>query len=608
MSKASEISAAYRDALNLGRDQYSELVAERLTAAEDFYNNFLSTQIVHYRNRFLSQRGRDRLQEEIERVLGTRRLQFIAIDGTCRREQFSDMLTFFGGAYGARGELDLDAGDHRVRYRRWSLDQDVSMVAWVPIPYARLEELQVQGEQFLATNEDEANIAIVHTQIMQLAEVFLAINAITASVLDAPHLVLMDLSPSSILANVAQSQEKIGLVGYPYDRRNLTKADIAIAYAHPVSLEFGIPSSKAMDHHRTILASLFQNPEKPVDLDSISNKYGTKKHELRKALSWLVGRGVVSEHGVPLVNARESWDYSKALFQNICKRLFLEKDPTALQYETTDELGSIRKHWMSSNDLNFLVAVGMRMLIEASWERRVLLYGIIKDSASRYFGRNYLGVALETGFQPTLRDLEVSALPWTDRMLFEALPRFDLGLQAPWATVEFDSAFMTLHRSRNEEAGETHVAGVMGRIVNQERLFMKSLGQFFLSRNKKHPLMGHVVFIERLLQPFFDMPGRETSPIPIVINSKELGRIEPLVWRDSDHTNRGQAVMMYLLSVLTKNHFAEAIGYPDPLHKADWGAKSIGRWVGKTIESSTRVLNSNPLSDTFRTTRDSAGR
>ena len=609
MSRVSDISAAYRDALNVGRDQYTALVSERLSAAEEFYTQFLSTQIVHFRDRFMSQRGRDRLQEEIERALGTRRLQFIAIDGTCRREQFSDMLTFFGGAYGARGELELDAGDHRVQYKRWSLDQDVSMVAWVPVPFARLEEIQPQeGEQFLATNEEEANVASVHTQIMQLAEIFLAINTITSSALDAPHLVLMDLSPASVLANVAQAQDKVGLVGYPYDRRSLTKADIAIAYAQPVNDIFGIPSSKVMDRPRMIIASLLKEPTQPVDLNVIAQSYGMEIVGLRRALDWLAKRGILDANGVPLVNVRESWDYTKAFFQNICKRLFLEKDPTALQYETTDDFGSVQKQWMSSNDLNFLVAVGIRMLIEASWERKVLLYGIIKDSASRYFGRNYLGVTLETGFHPQLRDLKVNPLPWTDRMLCEALPRFDSNLKAPWATIEFDSAFMTLHRERDDETGKTQVGGVMGRIVNQERLFMKSLGQFFLSREKRHPLMGHVVFIERLLQPFLDSSVVAASPASIPIETNELGRIEPFAWRDSGHLNRGQTIMMYLLSVLTKNHFAEAIGYPDPLHKADWGAKSMGRWVGKTIDSSTKVLSSNPLSDTFRTTRDSAKR
>lgn len=607
MSRASEISTAYRDALNVGRDQYNELVSERLSAAEEFYEQFLSTQVVHFRKWFSSSRGRDRLQEYIERYFGTRRLQFIAIDGTCRREQFSDMLTFFGGAYGARGELELDAGDHRVQYKRWSLDQDVSMVAWIPVPFARLEEVQPQGEQFLATNEEEANVASVHTQIMQLAEIFLAINAITSSALDAPHLVLMDLSPSSVLANVAQAQDRVGLVGYPYDRRELTKADIAVAYAQPVNDIFGIPSSKNMDRPRTIIASLLKKPTQRVDLNAIAQSYGVEIASLRRAFAWLARRGVLDENGDPLVNVRESWDYTKALFQNICKRLFLEKDPTALQYETTDYSGVLRKHWMSSNDLNFLVAVGMRELIEVSWERKVLLYGIIKDSASRYFGRNYFGVALETGFHPQLRNLTVNTLPWTDRMLCEAFPRFDESIEAPWATIEFDSAFMTLHRER-DEAGTTQVGGVMGRIVNQERLFMKSLGQFFLNREKRNPLMGHVVFIERLLQPFFDSLGAEASPAEIPIKTSELGCVEPFAWRDAEHLNRGQTVMMYLLSVLTKNHFAEAIGYPDPLHKADWGAKSMGRWVGKTIESSTRVLSGNPLSDTFRTTRDSAKR
>lgn len=609
MSRVSEISTAYRDALNVGRDQYSELVSERLSAAEDFYAQFLSTQIVNYRERFRSQRGRDRLQEHIERVLGTRRLQFIAIDGTCRKEQFSDMLTFFGGAYGARGELELNAGDHRVHYKRWSLDLDVSMVAWVPVPFARLEEIQPQeGEQFLATNDEEANVANVHTQIMQLAEIFLAINTINSSALDSPHIVLLDLAPSSILANVAQAQDKIGLVGYPYDRRSLTVADIAVAYTLPVNHIFGIPSSKVMDRHRTIVATLFGAPNEQVDVNAIAQRYGVEISGLRRAQDWLSKRGVLDENGFPLVNVRESWAYTKSLFQNICNRLFLEKDPTALQYDTSDETGTVKKHWMSSNDLNCLVAIGMRMLIEASWERKVLLYGIIKDSASRYFGRNYLGVALETGFHPELADLTVNVLPWTDRMLCESLPRFDSYLQAPWATIEFDSAFMTLHRERNAQTGMTQVGGVMGRIVNQERLFMKSLGQFFVSREKVRPLMGHVVFIERLVQPFFDAVGDTSLPESLPIKTEQLGRIEPFAWRDSDHRNRGQTVMMYLLSVLTKSHFAEAIGYPDPLHKADWGAKSMGRWVGKTIDSSTRVLSSNPLSETFRTTRESAGR
>ena len=79
MSRVSEISMAYRDALNVGRDQYNELVSERLAAAEEFYGQFLSTQIVQFRNRFSSQRGRDRLQEDIELGLTQSSLEYQAL-------------------------------------------------------------------------------------------------------------------------------------------------------------------------------------------------------------------------------------------------------------------------------------------------------------------------------------------------------------------------------------------------------------------------------------------------------------------------------------------------------------------------------------------------
>jgi hypothetical protein len=41
----------------------------------------------------------------------------------------SEFITFFGGAYGARGEVRFRAGDARIEYKRWSLNHDASMIA-----------------------------------------------------------------------------------------------------------------------------------------------------------------------------------------------------------------------------------------------------------------------------------------------------------------------------------------------------------------------------------------------------------------------------------------------------------------------------------------------
>jgi hypothetical protein len=614
MSKVSEISRQYHAALSSSQAQYESLFQERAAATETFYRDFFHKLICDFSARFKEERFRARLQERIERATGTNALQFIAIDGTCRREVFSDLITFFGGAYGARGEVVLDGGKHRIQYKRWSLDHDVSMVAWVPVPFARLEEVMSgEGEQFLVTEEERINLSAVHVQVMQLAEVFLAYNSIRSSRLDAPHLLLMDLSPSSVLASVARAQESLGLVGYPYDRRALTDADVTIALAHPFSDHLGIPSAKKMDLYRVLMAALKRSPGASLDLAALSAKHGIAEAELRRSANYLVRRGVLQRPTLatpgysPAVRVDESWAYTRELFQNICSRLFLQKDPGALQYDAADENGTLRRRWMAPDDLGFLIGVGMRLLIEECWARKVLLYGIIKDSSSRYLTRNFLGVSLETGFHPELRELSIGVLPWTDRIFCETLPLIDSNLHAPWATVEFDSAFMTLHRERSK--GETtRIAGVMGRIVNQERLFARSLGQFFLKREKSSPLMGHVVFLERLLSPEWDWPGKGQGPLEIPIGSGELGKLSVFAWRDRDQVNPGQWVMMYLLSVLTRNHFAEAIGYPDPLHKADWGAKSIGRSVGDTIQSSTRLMAAKPLSRTFRSIRDSGGR
>ena len=84
--------------------------------------------------------------------------------------------------------------------------------------------------------------------------------------------------------------------------------------------------------------------------------------------------------------------------------------------------------------------------------------------------------------------------------------------------------------------------------------------------------------------------------------------IEPKYFGDNQNFNYGQAIAKWLLNVLTRNLFPEVIGYPDPLHKADWGAKSIKRRVEPLIKSSEIAFRSRPLSRLFRTIRDSQRR
>jgi len=150
-------------------------------------------------------------------------------------------------------------------------------------------------------------------------------------------------------------------------------------------------------------------------------------------------------------------------------------------------------------------------------------------------------------------------------------------------------------------SGQPFISGVKGEIVAPERLFARSLVQFFLKRDKPTPLAGHVIFVDRLVYPDWDHQALEH----ILIETRTLGRIHPLCYRTNDDYNIGQAINMYLLNVLTRNLFPEVIGYPDPLHKADWGAKSVGKRIRGIIASSEFSFRSQPLSRTFRDIRES---
>ena len=136
------------------------------------------------------------------------------------------------------------------------------MVAWVPIPFASMEDVVHQeGDSFLVTEEEKINLASIHVQLMQLAEIFLAYNTVQSSKLDAPNLMLMDLLPSSVMASSARNLEKVGLIHYPYERRPLSKADLILSMARPCSHQMGIPSTRKMDLYRIIISELIQNPE-----------------------------------------------------------------------------------------------------------------------------------------------------------------------------------------------------------------------------------------------------------------------------------------------------------------------------------------------------------
>ncbi|HAG06577.1 MAG TPA: hypothetical protein DCL13_00180 [Peptococcaceae bacterium] len=616
MSSISEIYRGYRDALRESQARYEELYLARAKAAREFYRAWFYNLIITYPERWQNRVYTDRIRRSAEVFFGRREVDFCAIDGSCFKDPFTDFMVFFGASYGVKGRLSLTGSPPRLKYERWSMDQDVSMVAYVPIPLAHISDA-VGGrpkDQFLVSEEDKVNLANIHTKIMQLAEVYLAYHVASASAMEYPRLIMMDHSLSSIFSSVERGLETIGLIGYQLGQRRLSKRDVVVALSRPYSRELGIPSAKHFSLRRRLIAELTWNKGRPVDLSEFSRREKVDLAEVRRAAEALagVGRSAVS----PPVAALEApdrlsvaagfdpelaWYDVLRLFEDICYRLFLKKDQSALIYTVRDDDGE-RRRWMSPDDLDFLIAVGMRGLIERCWEKRILLVGIAKDSATRFFSRHYLGVLRHVGVYP---NVDVGPLPWTDRVFLEALAQSEPTVAAPWSTVEFDGVFMTLHLEEDPRTGRPEVRGMRGWVVlPPERLFLRSLAQFYLVRRSGVARMGHVIFVDRLAHPHFD--GKAFGGVEVT--ARELGTIKPVVYLDSSADNQMQDLMMFFLDVLTRNLYPEVIGYPDPLHKADWGAKTLKRRARDLIRSSETAFRIRPISRLFRSMRDEAGR
>ena len=104
MSRISEISKQYHVALSESQAQYEDMYAQRVAATQDFYKDFFHNLTCDFGPRFQDERFRARMQDRIERAIGTNALQFIAIDGTCRREIFTDLITLQGEQFLATEE------------------------------------------------------------------------------------------------------------------------------------------------------------------------------------------------------------------------------------------------------------------------------------------------------------------------------------------------------------------------------------------------------------------------------------------------------------------------------------------------------------------------
>lgn len=568
------------------------------------YKEYLNEYFVDFSKIFDDQIQRLNIKSLAERFFHSSEIPFVAIDGSCFKHSSSGFISLYGGAYGAKGSVSITGREGKVRYERWELSKDVSMVAFVPIPPdctgALSEDTDSDRETPPTLTDSEIQeIASLHTKLMQLAEIYLAWSLANSSSVDFPRMIMLDNSISGILANSSFSPKAVRLHNGVFQGETIEEIDLHMALAHPFNKTLGIPSTKHFQPQYRVIAEAAWR-------DAVSIKASQcpdlPEGNFINGCEYLerLGGGRFDRNRMEFsfsMDPNRSWRKCVDIFSYICGRMFREKSADGLRYCDKNDR---RVHpFFVPKDISFLIGVGLRSLIETCWNKNILLTGLVKDSNSRFFYRNYIGSTLvKKGLDPS-KHLQVTL---SDRGIVEVVPNLDSSLMSPWGTKEFDSLFMTIHPEYNENARRWVVKGYdhprLGETTRPERIFLRSIVQFMISPDRS--ISSHALFLDRLAYPGWD----DVDSNGMELETGFFGKIEPLEFGPERRTPRLQLLNMYLLSILVKNHFPQALGYPDPLYQADWGALSMERRVRGLLESSEWAFRANPLSRTFREIRD----
>jgi len=573
------------------------------------WESCLKNNIIIFPHLMKSAGTRREIYENMELFFRTSELQvpFAAIDGSCHKELGDRFLLIYGGAFCARGFLELEPkGERKLVYRR-TPEQDVSYVAFIPVPPEDMEqgvtEDQITPPRTSLSDSEMLELGVIHTRIMQLAEVYAALD-LADSHLDPPKLILMDNSLSSWLANTSFVNRYMSIINTKVAGKVITKADLYYTLAHPFNEKLGVPPAIDWLPHNRIIAEAYWKNSDTLEYSELLESMGNRSI-VDKGITVLADKiRIATREGSKIIlkkDPRSSWEEMEELFKRFCRKLFKERDWRGLICEDLKYGGSRR--YLTSRELQFISGIGLRLLIERCWEKHILLIGVVKDSSSRYFYRNYLGsMHIDRGeSSPGVH----ANTQLSDRTILEFLSQLIDEIEAPWSTIEFDSAFMTILPQPDNSSWK--VRGYLmrreGKLIEytmRPRLFLRSIAQFML--NSQTRLASHALFVDRLAYPGWD--DRDSNDFNPSEYGSELGPIRLLRY-SSDKPPRLQLISMLLLNMLVRNLYPEAPGYPEPLHRADLGAKAFRDRVKKILTSAWRMEKSNPLVKTFRILRQS---
>lgn len=537
--------------------------------------------------------------EEAIKFFGTDIVPYIAIDGTQVEETRLDMIVFYAGAFGYRGEIRFDeegkivAGDPQV-------DQSFPSISCA-VPISEEYASEVAGEKTgWGTDVDTSRIS---QALMRLSEYLLTFDSIVAD--SGPRVVLMDRTISGDIAHIswkmrehiADPDKKCFLEGYQTSFGKITRTDLELGrmLISNKSLKIPAPRSQFLKYAvmellsernnltlSEICSELGISPDRSEDIiTKIQKKFPEIAYDSQSHT--LTSTGIIANHLDRLLEA--TLNISGQIFGKGKPRFTELGHPLKIVDPT-----SYRTRWLNCNDIDYLTLVLISAILRECWEHNILLLGIAKDSAANELSKAVIPLLKQAG----LLQSEINNPAFdSDKMLLQANSLVNSNiLSCPWRTFEYDVCFRTVaadSAAKNSNVpGTCNARGAFKNVIAGERMFVKAYFQLWNSASDPN-VRSHVFLYDRPCYPQYDICSDTESPELVLNNldNKINEKIVPAIHFVKD-CSLSELVLGILYSMGTEA-IPEALGHNYPLFLADKRAKVAENQAHTTCVSAVEL-------------------
>lgn len=538
-------------------------------------------------------------KETAEKFFGKKKISFIAIDGIESQDQQLDMLIFYAGAFGYIGQIEF-IKEH-CSCGEILEPHNVSNVS-AAIPVHEEDTSNIVGES--TEGGIEVDSERLPSSLMQFAEYYMAVKA----AYETPDLklVLLDRTLAGDLGHLIWRtsellrERRCILEGVDTEFGIVSDLDLELTrMLHPnIQLQIPSPRSHFIKYAaiNELLMSATEDGMVSMGYREILDKIGAKLSRLSKLVNDLSSfngsysflRKGDSESGVDNILAIKSdmvryWERVFSATMKIAKHIFdTPEGKHPLIYEN-EPSGNKYKKWITSADLEYLSLVMIYSLLRLAWEKKVLVIGLIKDSAAAELTKTVVPILQNAQKLTILGNNKGGGKPQlpifnSDKQLLQTSSVVNgQFVKSPWRTFEFDACFRTMvptpdgndNNKSSLKKNEARVHGTFKNVISAEKIFVKSYLQLWQSENDP-TVRSHVFSYDRPCYPGLDIPG-ELLLYHSDGNTDE--EIQPMIHfdKDSDISH----LVMDILCSMSSEVIPESLGHNYPLFLADKKAKYV---------------------------------